>query len=107
GRFLRAGEKAKARRPGAHGRPSRRLAQERFRPGPWSCDGDLGRLQVERMGRRNRKHGETSQGGGQENGDQGKMTSSQSAMPGQQPAMAARVAAAGTMAVALIIVALH
>jgi Protein of unknown function (DUF998) len=33
--------------------------------------------------------------------------SSQSAIPGQQAAMAARVAAAGTMAVALIIVALH
>jgi hypothetical protein len=66
--------------------------------------GDLGRLQVERVGRRHGKRGEAPQSAESE---MTKGVLSQSAMARDRAALASLLAATGVLAVALIIVALH
>src|SRR5690242_900615 len=89
-------------RPGSQGRTPGRLAEGGFRPGPRPRNGDLGRVQERGVGRGCAKIGQSSQ-----RWRQAEMNGTQVTTIDPWSVIAPRLAAAGTVAVALIIVALH
>src|SRR6185369_7523452 len=99
--LFRRREGAVARRPGGKGRSAGGLAQAGFRPGARPRHGDLGGVQAQGLDRAAEACRESAPG-------EGRVAMSGAALHGVgESGMAARLAAIGSLAVALIILALH
>src|SRR5690349_21149676 len=94
--FFHRGEGAGARRPRGESRTPGSLAEAGFRPGSRSCDGDLGSLQAKGL--------DPPAGAGRR---ETAPVERRGAMIGSTGNVAARLAASGSIAVAMIILALH